>query len=76
MSATDALVWDLGSLAAGAIGQQLALIDQQINSPPGADRTESDEVAQWRARCGDFAEEPDDDNREEGLSIRAGPGLP
>src|SRR6185437_5242424 len=31
----------------------------QINSPPGADRTESDEVAQWRARCGDFADELD-----------------
>jgi len=72
------LVWDLGSLAACVIGQQLGFPARtlQINSPPGADRTESDEVAQWRARCGRFAEELDDDDREEGLSIPAGPGIP
>ena len=67
----------LGSLAACVIGQQLGFPARtlQINSPPGADRTESDEVAQWRARCGHFAEELDDDDREEARSIRAGPGI-
>lgn len=62
--------------ARSSIADRLRRDPQRINGPPGADRTESDEAVRWRARCGDFADEQEDDDRETGLGIRAGPDGP